>query len=112
MYEWINKKRADRFVFVSTFMDSVNGLLLSHHFAFDVQAYNFLLGIASDGDGFSEMSRESAFAIVSYNNLTGFAWFDGFSWIIGYGTSARGNSLMDNQQLVACIGKCECTSYL
>ena len=82
---------------VNTFILWLFVSLFALHFAFDVQAYNFLLGVATDGDGFSEMSRESTFAIVRYNNLTAFAWFNRFSWIIGYGTSARGNSLMDNQ---------------
>ena len=42
MYEWINKKRADRFVFVSTFMNSVYWSIIVPPFRLRCTSVQFL----------------------------------------------------------------------
>ena len=63
-------------------------LFIAYHVAFYIETDDFFLGIAADGDGLSEMTREFADAVVSHHNLTTFARLDGLLGILRNGASA------------------------
>ena len=87
-------------------------LFTPQHITFYIQTDDFLLGVGTNGNGLAEVSREFTRTIVSNDNFTAFARLDGFLWVLRNGTSTRGDGLMDDQQIVAGIGKLERASDL
>ena len=51
------------------------------------------------------MTREHALAVIGNTNLSLLAWSDRLLGVRRYSTAAAGNSLVDNQRLVAHIGE-------
>ena len=82
-------------------------LLPFRHIPLDIEAGHFYSSVGANGNGLLEMSREFAFSIVGYLNLSLLALLDVILRVFRNGTSAGSDSLIDDQRFLTNIGKTE-----
>ena len=86
---------------------TANSLFSLSHLSLDVHPNHLDLSVGANGNRFLKMSGEFALAVLRYLDRACLPGLDGFFGVCRNGAATAGDGLVDNQRLLAYVGKGE-----
>ena len=87
--------------------DEFFDVIRSNHLALDIDADGGVGGVAVDGNALLEDAWTLGLAIIGNEHGALFPWSDGLLGVLGHGTAAGTDGLMNDERGIACIGEGE-----